>query len=780
MKVYDLLYRYRHNSRKKSVFFFWLFSYALILIIPVFFSGVVYFISSREINDEINRSGIAMLKQMQVAIDSTLSEAQRLSINLTNNKKVLKVASFRKPLENAEKYAITELLMDLKGYNTTNQCIKSFYIYFKGMDNIVSPVTAGDSRAMYEALGHQGLIPFDEWHDLLQEQHTMHCISISSEDEDGKSSKMVAFLQSIPINAPLQPQGTVVVLIEENELMKMAKSIHGANAGDVLIINKNNEILASTRSFERESLPSFDELQGESGVIQLELEGKKVSMFYNTSEISKLKYIELVPRSVVNARITKIKIIMFASILLCLLIGGGTAIYLAIRNYNPIRNLLKFLGDNNKTIVTNHQHNEYRIIQEFLSSSMLEKDRLIKKIGEQNLSFRTSYIEKLLKGKIEHKENTLDILSSMGINLYSEYFAVILVYIDDFGDIFSSIDEEDFERTLETVKFVFKNVMEEISSQNQLGIMIEVDDMMACLVNFKPEGIQNAKEELKRIAGESQSFISDKFHISFTVSISNVHHMISGIHEAWEEANEAMEHRLIEGSRKLIQYQDKVPSHNLYFYPLEMEYKLVNCIKAGDSTAALDIINKIFEENLTKEVLSIKMAKCLMYDLISTVVKIAEELSSTYRISLLEETDIIGNLMDCKSLPSIKELLISIILQACEEIHDGKRSVNYSMGDRIADYINNNYDNINLGLFNIAENFEITPAYVSRIFKEQMGEGILDYINKLRLARAKELLKEGGFNISAIAEKVGYAESRSLIRLFKKYEGITPGKYKEI
>lgn len=780
MKLKNLLFRDRYRARKKSVFFLMLFSYAFILLIPVFFCGIVYVIASNEITDEVNRSSIAMLKQMQVAIDSTLDEAQRLSINITNNKKVFKVAGFKAPLQNSDKYAVSELLTELKGYSMTSKCIKSFYIYFKELDIIISSVTAGESKAMYEVLGHQGLISYDKWHDLLRQQHTMHCVPLASEDEEGRSGMMVAFLQSIPINAPLQPMGTVVVLIDEDELMKMARSIHGANAGDVLIINKNNEVLAATKSYEKASLPVYEDLKGESGVLYLELEGKKVSMFYNTSEISKLKYIEIVSQSIIGQRITNIRSIMLFSILLCILIGGIAAVLLAVRNYNPVKELLKLLADSNSTAYMNRPYNEYHFIQEVLRSTIVEKERLSKRIGEQNLAFRTNYIEKLLKGRIEHKENILDILSSMDIRLYSEYFAVLLFYIDDFGDIFSLVEGEDAGKRLETVKFVFKNVVEEISGKNHLGIMIEVDDMMACLINFKPEGIHDSREELKKIAEEAQEYISSRFHISFTVSVSGAHHMLSGIQEAWEEANEAMEYRLVEGTCKLIQYEDIKTSWNKYFYPLEMEYKLVNCIKAGDSTTAVNIVNIIFDANLTKGILSLQMARCLMYDLISTVIKITEELNSIHPILLLEETDLVGKLMNCRTLPGMKVLMTDILLQVCEKIQSGRKNPSYRMSDSIAEYIKENYNNVNLGLSMIAEYFEITPTYVSRIFKEQMGEGILDYISKIRLEKAKQLLKEGECNIAMVSEKVGYTQSRALIRLFKKYEGVTPGKYKEI
>jgi two-component system response regulator YesN len=54
----------------------------------------------------------------------------------------------------------------------------------------------------------------------------------------------------------------------------------------------------------------------------------------------------------------------------------------------------------------------------------------------------------------------------------------------------------------------------------------------------------------------------------------------------------------------------------------------------------------------------------------------------------------------------------------------------------------------------------------------------VEYIAKLRLSHAKRLLLETSLKIDDIAEKVGYLGRNSFIRIFKKYEGITPGKFR--
>ncbi|ASA19840.1 helix-turn-helix domain-containing protein [Paenibacillus donghaensis] len=61
-----------------------------------------------------------------------------------------------------------------------------------------------------------------------------------------------------------------------------------------------------------------------------------------------------------------------------------------------------------------------------------------------------------------------------------------------------------------------------------------------------------------------------------------------------------------------------------------------------------------------------------------------------------------------------------------------------------------------------------------------MGEGLLDTINKKRIDGSKQLMTEKRLAVNEAAEKSGFNDVGTFIRTFKKIEGITPGKYKEI
>jgi YesN/AraC family two-component response regulator len=69
-------------------------------------------------------------------------------------------------------------------------------------------------------------------------------------------------------------------------------------------------------------------------------------------------------------------------------------------------------------------------------------------------------------------------------------------------------------------------------------------------------------------------------------------------------------------------------------------------------------------------------------------------------------------------------------------------------------------------------------SYLSRSYKKFRGINLLDYIHKIRIEKAKLIINST--NLKDVAQQVGYYESKALIRVFKKYEGVTPGRFKKI
>ena len=98
---------------------------------------------------------------------------------------------------------------------------------------------------------------------------------------------------------------------------------------------------------------------------------------------------------------------------------------------------------------------------------------------------------------------------------------------------------------------------------------------------------------------------------------------------------------------------------------------------------------------------------------------------------------------------------------------------------RIVAYLNENY-NRKISLDQIAQNMYLSPVYISKIFKEEMGESPINYLIKIRLEKASLMLLESDMlSIKEIADQVGYDDVYYFSKLFKKYYGSSPLYYRK-
>lgn len=99
--------------------------------------------------------------------------------------------------------------------------------------------------------------------------------------------------------------------------------------------------------------------------------------------------------------------------------------------------------------------------------------------------------------------------------------------------------------------------------------------------------------------------------------------------------------------------------------------------------------------------------------------------------------------------------------------------------DQLKEYLLANYRNTNFSLQQMAFDFRMTPSMLSRYFKEHYGQGINDYLNDLKMERARMLLLETSLSVYEVGLELGYQGPNSFIRRFKATYGITPGEFRQ-
>ena len=97
---------------------------------------------------------------------------------------------------------------------------------------------------------------------------------------------------------------------------------------------------------------------------------------------------------------------------------------------------------------------------------------------------------------------------------------------------------------------------------------------------------------------------------------------------------------------------------------------------------------------------------------------------------------------------------------------------------RAVDHVRKNFDR-RLTLEETASNVFLSPAYFSRIFKEETGDNFNLYVNRVRIEAAKKLLLNEKIPLVDISTMVGFEGQSYFSKVFKKMTGVTPGKFRE-
>lgn len=79
----------------------------------------------------------------------------------------------------------------------------------------------------------------------------------------------------------------------------------------------------------------------------------------------------------------------------------------------------------------------------------------------------------------------------------------------------------------------------------------------------------------------------------------------------------------------------------------------------------------------------------------------------------------------------------------------------------------------------MAELCHLSPSYFSRLFFRESGENFVDYVNRRKIEMAKSMLNSTSFSVTYISNSLGFQDTSYFVKLFKRYEGITPLMYKK-
>lgn len=137
-----------------------------------------------------------------------------------------------------------------------------------------------------------------------------------------------------------------------------------------------------------------------------------------------------------------------------------------------------------------------------------------------------------------------------------------------------------------------------------------------------------------------------------------------------------------------------------------------------------------------------------------------------------------NHLYRCSDMNSLADCLRQDFCALCCGLKTRKQGSEHSVVGHLVQYLNTHLDE-DIGHDVIATKYRMHPGYLSRLFKQEMGETLSEYLLRIKTERAAQLLKEGQYKIGEIAGMVGYSAASYFSIMFKKFTGYSPREYSQ-
>lgn len=220
-----------------------------------------------------------------------------------------------------------------------------------------------------------------------------------------------------------------------------------------------------------------------------------------------------------------------------------------------------------------------------------------------------------------------------------------------------------------------------------------------------------------------------------------------------------------------------IESRTLSVYSLDLEYELRAKVRNGEMQSAQQILNQILMDVIEKPLGNLDTAKTRIIELAVMISRAAIDGGADHNDILEINSDFYREILATTSIAELCHRSQTMLDAYLECVQDFKDPNNLQAVQKAADYIAQNSER-KITINEVAQYVYLSPCYLSRIFKQNLGCTLMEYLTQIRVEKAKVMLRNPKYNITQVAEESGFEDPGYFTRVFKKVEGITPSRYK--
>lgn len=287
---------------------------------------------------------------------------------------------------------------------------------------------------------------------------------------------------------------------------------------------------------------------------------------------------------------------------------------------------------------------------------------------------------------------------------------------------------------------------------------------------------RKALQELKASLG-SQGFV-------VTVGYGEAVPSLGQVSRSLQSAHGAIDERIFKGTGQIIDspvvQRVSITSDERYFALTKKLAKAVELLHVEKIKQAIDALKEeLYLDLRNKQWLSGSELKTLVREIVDTYYITMRNSNIKIADALAERSQWEAAIDNCYSLELLFQELVKGITSSLAKLLEGEAKRNLEQITEAKLYIERNYME-NLSLEDLGTHLGFNPTYFSSLFKKETGTSFVEYLIKVRMEKAKDLLKDPDLKVQDVCLMVGYNDVRYFRKLFIQNTGLSPNEYRKI
>lgn len=603
-------------------------------------------------------------------------------------------------------------------------------------------------------------------------------------DPSRPGEKELTLVHHIPGGSP-KPFGALLIRMATGKVADMLKTMTPYNVGETFLVQTTGDLFASAGGSAPDS-PFVQRLRdeirerGSAGKASFffEWEGKTYTVTYGAfSRIAnEWAYVSASPISSITAPVMFVSKLIFIVSFSALMLAALLAWLASRRMYSPIRRLFK-------TLLPEHaaaeiQEDEFALIERQWRNLNWESHDLQRKLAEQLPHVKESFLHQLLHGQLyAYSEQELRRrMERFKWEVEDRRFVLLYVQLTGMtglGGKFKNGDEG-------LASYAAANIIGELASQRfSQSDTIHFHDLSTGILLMTPSE-DSYLPEVHALSEELIRTVNRILRMRVTVAVSKPVAQVKDIPLAFEGVRQAASYRPFDGDNQIIEMEKlegEGAEEGETAYSFTLERELIQAMRTGQEEDAYRLLGEFLAT------LSAGGAKTI--DVQQGMLQLLGHIQHAIMQSGIHPNRLFKGVNLYESLSQIREpeLILTWFQEKVLAPYLKELSLRANAGvkfmiEQAMIYLQQNYMR-DISLDSCADQLGTNPFFLSKSFKQVTGRNFIDYLTELRMEKAKELLRDTGLRICDVAQQVGYQHSY-FNRIFKKLEGMTPTRYREL